>query len=143
MKTVKLKLRTHIDNGLMYLVYRNQGKGPITHGVICRDGIYNLPLMKNIRYRFLRNYKSYKVETWYTHGQWSDYYVYQNQGQGHVTLGVTYLDRFYNLPLMKNFHHTFLKNYQGYKNETWYTHGQWIDALCVPTSAPRDHNFWS
>ena len=29
--------------------------------------------------------------------------VYQNQGQGPITLGVTSLDRFYNLPLMKTF----------------------------------------
>ena len=48
------------------------------------------------------------------------YCVYQNQSQGPITLGVTSLDRFYNLPLMKNFHHTFLKNCKGFKVETWY-----------------------
>ena len=31
------------------------------------------------------------------------YHVYQNQGQGHITFGVTSLDRFYSLPLMKIF----------------------------------------
>ena len=72
MKAVKLKLGTHMDNGLMYLVYRNQGQGPITLVVTSLDMFYNLLLMKNFRYRFLRNYESCKVETSYTHGQWAD-----------------------------------------------------------------------
>ena len=38
------------------------------------------------------------------------YHVYQNLSQGPTTLRVTYLDKFYNLPLKKNFHHTFLKH---------------------------------
>ena len=69
------------------------------------------------------------------------YSVYQNQGQGPITLGVISLDRFYNLPLMKNFRHSFLKNCQGYKVETWCTHGHWVDVLCIMESGPRDHNF--
>ena len=84
MKAVKLKLGTHMDNGLMYHVYHNQGQGPIN-------------------------------------------------------LGVTSLHRFYNLPLIKNFRHTFLKNFKAYKVETWYTHGQWVDVLCIPESGPRAH----
>ena len=59
------------------------------------------------------------------------YRVYQNPGQGLITL-----DMFYNLPLMKNFHHTFLKNCKGYKVETCYTHGQWIDVFCIPEQGP-------
>ena len=69
------------------------------------------------------------------------YCVNQNQGQELITLGVTSLDRFYNLPLMKNFCHTFLKNCKGYKVETWYIHGQWVDVLCLPESGQRAHNF--
>ena len=72
MKAVKLKLGTHMDNGLMYRVNRNQGQGPITLGVTFLDRFYNLPLMKSFCYRFLRNYESCKVETWYTYGQWAD-----------------------------------------------------------------------
>ena len=41
------------------------------------------------------------------------YRVYQNQGQEPITLGVTSLDRFYILPLMKSFRHTFFKNCKG------------------------------
>ena len=63
MKVAKLKLGTHIDNGLMYGVYRNQGQGPITLGVTSFDRFYNLTLLKNVYYKFLRNYESCKVET--------------------------------------------------------------------------------
>ena len=69
MKVVNLKRGTHMDNGLMCRVYRNQLLGPITFGVASFDRFYNLPLMKNFRSRFLRNCRSRKIETWYTHGQ--------------------------------------------------------------------------
>ena len=71
------------------------------------------------------------------------YRVYLNQGQGPITLGVTSLDRFNNLPLMKIFRYRFLRNDVICKVETWYTHGQWADVLCVPESEPRAHNSWS
>ena len=74
--------------------------------------------MKNFHYRVLRSYESSKFETWYTHGQWVLYCVYQNQSQGPITLGVTSLDRFYKFPLVKIFCHTFLKNCKGNKVET-------------------------
>ena len=69
------------------------------------------------------------------------YCVYQNQGQVLITPGVTSLDRFYNLPKMKNFHHTSLNNCKGYKVETWYT--QWVDLSCIPKSGEGAHNSWS
>ena len=47
LKAVKMKLDTHIDNGLMYRVYQNQGQGTLTRG-------YNLPLMKIFRHTFLK-----------------------------------------------------------------------------------------
>ena len=50
--------------------------------------------------------------------------VYQNQGEGPITLGATSLDTFYNLPLINSFCRTFLKNCKGNKVENWYTHGQ-------------------
>ena len=74
---------------------------------------------------------------------WLLYLVYQNPGQGHITFGITSPDRFYNLPLMKHFCHTFLKNCKGNKVETWYTHGQWIDVSYKPESEPRAHNSFS
>ena len=43
--------------------------------------------MKIFCSNFLKNYKGDKVETWYMH-------VYWNQGQGPLTHGVKFLDRF-------------------------------------------------
>ena len=39
----KLKPDTHMDSGLMYCVYWNQGQGPITFGVKSCGRFYNLP----------------------------------------------------------------------------------------------------
>ena len=72
MKAVKLKVGTHLDNELMYHVHQNQVQGPITLGVTSCNRFYNLPLRKHFRHTFLKNCKGYKVETWYTHGQWVD-----------------------------------------------------------------------
>ena len=71
------------------------------------------------------------------------YRLYQNQGQGPITLRVTSLDMVYNLPSMKHFRQPFLKNCKGFKIETWYTHGQRVDVLYIPESGPRAHNSWS
>ena len=60
---------------------------------------------------FLKNCKAYKVENWYTHGQRADLLWHWSQRQGLITLGVTSLYRFYNLPLMKNLRCRFLRNY--------------------------------
>ena len=54
--------------------------------------------------------------------------VFQNQGQELIFLGETSLDKFYKLSLMKKLHYTFLKNYNVYTVENWYTHGQWVDV---------------
>ena len=99
--------------------------------------------MKNVHYRFLRTYESCKVETWYTNVQWAVVVCIPESGPRAYKLLVTSLHRFDNLPLMKNFHHIFLKNCKGYKVETWYKHGQWVDVLCIPESGPRAHNSWS
>ena len=88
MKTVKVKLSTHMENGLM-----------------CR--------------------------------------VYLNQGQRPICLGVTWLERFYNLPLMKKISSHLSQELKGNKVETWYTHGQWVDVLRIPKSGPRAHNVFS
>ena len=71
------------------------------------------------------------------------YCVYQNQDQGPITLGVTSFNVFYNFPSMKNISYTFLKNCKGNKVETWYTHGEWLDVLCIPESGPGSHKSWS
>ena len=56
------------------------------------------------------------------------YRVYQKQGQELITLGVKSLDRFYNLPSMKYFRHTFLKNCKGY---SWNVEHTWTVGWCI------------
>ena len=105
MKVIKLKLGTHMDNGLMYHVYQNQGQGPITLGVTSFDKFYNLPLMEIFDTDFSGTMKAVKLKLSTHMDNGLIYCVYQNQGQELITLGVTSFDRFYNLPLMKNFCH--------------------------------------
>ena len=66
--------------------------------------------------------------------KWLMYSVYQNQHQGPITLRVTYLDRFYNLPFMNIFVTLFSK--KGYKVETKYTHGYGL-MYCVYQNIPE------
>ena len=70
MKALKLKLGSHMDSGVLYPVYQNQGQGPITLGVAYLDRLYKFPYIKNFCPTFLKNCKDNKVETWYTHGKW-------------------------------------------------------------------------
>ena len=35
---------------------------------------------------------------------------------------------------IKIFRHSYLRNSEAYKVDTWYTHGQWVDILCIPQS---------
>ena len=39
-RVTKLNPGTHMESGLMYHVYRNQGQGPVTHGVKSIDMFY-------------------------------------------------------------------------------------------------------
>ena len=118
----------------MYLVYQNQG--PITLQVISLDRFNNLPLMKKITLvsRTVR-VKKFKPDTHMDSGLM--YCVYRYQGQGPITLGVTSVDMFYNLPIMKFFRYIFLRNYVSCKAETWYTYRQCTDASFILESGLR------
>ena len=86
--------------------------------------------IKIFHHTFLRNCEALKVETLYTLGQWADvlYRVYQNQA--------AYLFIFLSLQFsnIKIFCHTFLRNCEALKVETWYTHEKWADVSCIPES---------
>ena len=71
------------------------------------------------------------------------YREYRSQGQGPITLGVTSLDKLYNLPFMKNFRYRFLRNYESCKVEIKYAHGKYPDVLCIPEAGPMAYYFWS
>ena len=67
-----LKLGTHMDNGWMYCVYRNQGTAAYLSLYFFIFLSLQVSNIKTFRHTFLRNFEAYKVETWYTHGQWVD-----------------------------------------------------------------------
>ena len=96
-----MKLGTHKDKGLMYRVKRNQEQGRITLGIKYLDRFYNLPLMKNFRYRFSGTMKAIKLKLGSHLDNGLMYRVDRKQGQRPITLGVTSLDTFYYLPLLK------------------------------------------
>ena len=135
-----LKLCTYAPSGSMYRVYWNQGQGPITLGVTSFDGFYNLPLLKKFHCRFSGTMKAVKLKLGIHMDNGLVYRVYQNQGKGLITLGVTVLDMFYNFPWIKNFCYRLLKNCESYTFETWCTHGQWTEVSCIPESGPRAYN---
>ena len=91
--------------------------------------IFNI---KHFRQTFLRNYYAYKVETWYTLRQWVDISCILNEISLLLLLICSFVSSFFCPIFIKKFHHTFLRNCEAYKVETWYTHGQWVDVLCIP-----------
>ena len=65
----RLKLGTHMDSGWLYCVYWNQAA--TIHLSLYFFIFLSLQFSnKNFRHTFLRNCDAYKVETWYTCGQW-------------------------------------------------------------------------
>ena len=144
---------------------------------------------KKFHHTFLRNYKAYKVETWYTIGQWADascipesgcsylliplffsfFFLSNFQTKVFITLfsgtvrprrlklgihvdsrqmnrvyrnkaAAAYLSLYFFIFLslefsnIKVFRHTFLRNCEASKIETWYTCGQWANVSCISES---------
>ena len=68
----RLKLGTHVDSGQTYHVYRNQAAAPYSSLHFFSFLSLQFSNIKNFCCTFFRNCVAYKVETWYTHGQWED-----------------------------------------------------------------------
>ena len=67
----RLKLGTQVDSGQMYCVYWNQGAGVYSSFISSFFFLSNFQTLKFF-VTFLRNCETYKIETWYTCGQWAD-----------------------------------------------------------------------
>ena len=67
----RLKLCTLVDSGKMYRVYRNQAAiySSLHFFIFLSLQFSNI---KNFRHTFLRNCVAWKIDTWYTRGQWAD-----------------------------------------------------------------------
>ena len=68
----RLKLGTHVDSGQMYHIYWNQAAAAYLSLYFFIFLSLQFSNIKIFRHTFLRNCKAWKVETWYTHGQWAD-----------------------------------------------------------------------
>ena len=72
-KPRRLKLGTHMDSGQMYRVYQNHMLLLFVPSFfIFLQFSFQFSNIKNFCRTFLRNCEAYKVDTWYTHGQWVD-----------------------------------------------------------------------
>ena len=68
-----------------------------------------------------------KLGTYVDSGQM--YRVYQNQAAAAYSFLYFLFLQYSNI---KNFRHTFLRNCEASKVETWCTRGQWVDVSCIP-----------
>ena len=83
----------------MYRAYQNQGQELINLGITTFDTcrLYNTPFMKLDVTDFSGTVKAVKLKLGTHMDNGLMYRVYQKQDQELITLGVTSLDRFYNL----------------------------------------------
>ena len=129
-----LKLGTHMDSGQMYRAYQTQVA--VAYSSLYFFSFLSLQFsnIKNVCCAFLRNCEAYKVETWYTHGDWVDVSCIPQSGC--YFLFVPYFFIFLSLlcSKIKNFRHTFLRNCEAKIVQTWYTCRQWVDVSCIPES---------
>ena len=86
--------------------------------------------IKRFRHTFLRNYEALKVETWYTCGQWADVSCIPESGCCCLFVPL-FLNFSYQFSNITSFRHTFLRNCEALKVETWYTRGHWADVSCI------------
>ena len=68
----RLILGTHVDSGQMYRVYRNQAAAAYLSLYFFIFLSLQFTNIKIFRHSFLRNCEAWKVDTWYTRGQWAD-----------------------------------------------------------------------
>ena len=72
MRPRRLKLGTQVDSGQMYGIYRYQTAAAYSSLYFFSFLSLQFSNIKNFCCTFLRNCEAYKVETWYTRGQWVD-----------------------------------------------------------------------
>ena len=68
----RLKLGTPVNSGQMYRVYRNQAAAAYSSIDFFSFLSLQFSNIKIFCHTFLRNCEAYKVDTWYTCGQWVD-----------------------------------------------------------------------
>ena len=136
-RTTKLKLGTHVwtvggcimFTGIKLLLL-------LIRPFIC-SFFFPIFKIKFFRHTFLVNCEDYKVETWYTQGQWVDVSCITQLGSYCLFLPL-FLQFSFQFSNIKMFRHTFIRNYDAYKLKTWYRHGQSciLDSFCYFVFVP-------
>ena len=130
----RLKLGTHMDSGQMYHVYWNQIAAAYSLLFFSFFFLSNFQRLKVFVTLFSGTVwpRRLKIGTYVDSGQM--YRVYWNQ----AAAAYSYLSFFIFLSLqfsnIKIFRHTFLRNCEAWKVDSWYTGGQWADVLCIQES---------
>ena len=68
----RLIFGTHMDSGQMYCVYQNQAAAAYLSLYFFIFLSLQFSNIKIFCHTFLRNCEAWKVDFWYTHGQWAD-----------------------------------------------------------------------
>ena len=128
-----LKLGTIVDSGQMYHVYWNQAAAAYLslYLVFFLSNFQTLKYFVTLFSGTLRP-RRLTLSTHVNSGQM--YCVYQNRAA--AAYWSLYFFSYLSLQFssIKKFCHTFLRNCEAYKVDTWYTHGQWVAVSCIPES---------
>ena len=73
------------------------------------------------------------MNTWYTRGQWLDVLCIPKSECCCLFIPLVHFS-FSPIFKHKNFRHTFFRNCEAYKVETWHTSGQRLDVVFIPKS---------
>ena len=123
----RLKLGIHVDSGQMYHVYQNQAAAAYWSCYFFSFLSLQFSNIEFFHHTFLRNLRPrrLKLSTHVDSGQM--YCVYQNQAAAAYSslwpfISSVFFVQFSNI---KIFRHTFLRNCEALKVETWYIRGHW------------------
>ena len=130
----RLKPGTHVDSGQMYRVIRNQAAASYRPFIFLFFFLFSFQTLHFFFTLFWGTVRPWRLK----HGTNMDsgqmYCAYRNQAAA-AYLFLYFLFFFLSqVSNMKSFRHTFLKNCEALKFETWYTCGQWADVWCIPES---------
>ena len=129
-----LKLSTHVDSGQMYHVYRNQAAPLIRPFISSFFFLSNFQTLKFLVTLFsgTARPRRLKLGTHMDSGQL--YRAYRNQAAPAYSSLYFFIFLSLQFSNIEIFRHTFLRNCEAWKVETWHTCGQWADVSCIPKS---------
>ena len=115
----------------MYCVYWNQASAAYLSLYFVSFLSLQFSNIKIFHHTFFRNCEAWKVDTWYTRGQWADVLCIPESGCCCLFVPLFFIFLSLKFTNIKIFCHSFLRNCEAWKVDTWYTRGQWADVSCI------------